>query len=117
MEKLHSCEADEIRTSPCDELPRSVVKSFVRLCSHYDFCDLFLLFPLPSPSPLPLLPTQLGKLSQSLREGRGRSQANILEGVAKLEKEHKNTIDAMGKAFDEEKDEEKERCRASLEKV
>jgi len=54
-----------------------------------------------------------GKLSQSLREGRGRSQANILEGVAKLEKEHKNTIDAMGKASDEEK----ERSRASLEKV
>ena len=58
-----------------------------------------------------------GKLSQSLRKGRGRSQANIREGVAKLEKEHKNTIDAMGKASDEEKDEEKERCRATLEKV
>ena len=58
-----------------------------------------------------------GKLSQSLRKGRGRSQSNIREGVAKLEKEHKNTIDAMGKASDEEKDEEKERCRATLEKV
>ena len=46
-------------------------------------------------------------------EGRGRSQANICEGVAKLEKEHKNTIDAKGKASDEEK----ERCRATLEKV
>ena len=45
-----------------------------------------------------------GKLSQSLRKGRGRSQANIREGVAKLEKEHKNTIDAMGKASDEEND-------------
>jgi len=29
MEKLYSCKADEIRTSPC-ELSRSVVKSFVR---------------------------------------------------------------------------------------
>ena len=58
-----------------------------------------------------------GKLSQSLRKGRGRSQSNIREGVAKLEKEHKNTIDAMGKASDEEKDEEKERYRATLEKV
>ena len=62
-------------------------------------------------SPLPLLPTQLGKLSRSLRKGRGRSPANILEGVAKLEKEHKKTIGAMGKASDEEK----ERCRATLE--
>ena len=34
-----------------------------------------------------------------------------------MEKEHKNTIDAMGKASDEEKDEEKERYRATLEKV
>ena len=43
----------------------------------------------------------------------GRSQANILEGVAKLEKEHKNTIEAMGKASHAEK----ERCRAAIEKV
>ena len=74
-------------------------------------------FSFSSPLSSPLLPTQLGKLSQSLREGRGRSQANILEGVAKLEKEHKKTIDAMGKASDEDKDEEKERCRATLEEV
>jgi len=43
----------------------------------------------------------------------GRSQANILEGVAQLVKEHKNTIEAMRKASHAEK----ERCRAAREKV
>ena len=53
-----------------------------------------------------------GKIITKLVKGRGRS-SNIREGVAKLEKDQKNTIDAMWKASDEEK----ERCRASLEKV
>jgi hypothetical protein len=81
------------------------------------FCDLFLLFPLsppsPIPLPLPLPPTQLGNLSQRCRKGRGRSQAHIWERVVKLENELKNAIDAVGKASDAEK----ERYRATLERV